>query len=471
MNTKLLKKIYTLLLSLIFIVATQNLKANFNFDENVPTRSGEEDEIFAQLGLIVADIQTPLWNKTKPPKGRDVLYLMPHRISTLEYGGFVSNFFFNYTDKMGFSTDETLKLDENKAALEQLTELLISNVGSQEASSLIPLFKKLTIQERKLGALLQAAFLISSFKLELNSSLQLSERNFWLSKIDQNRIAEMFGDGESTFDENELKKFKFGLGDTRVKLGLNSLNMPNFQVDLGFEGIFPTSKISTDPRLKQYDMNLENLVNDVPDLLKGIRDNLIAPQLGNYGHFGFGCFMETKINLFHNSLHLWNRLSFDNLFAAKEDRLIPSKKTLSPDDIFGLDLEDPADQAIFTEFIKEYIFPPAYRVNMRPGDIINFVTALSFELGKKWDIGFGYDYYHQQKEKVMRIYTDENIDSLRVDDAISYSATQHKLFAQADFIKRGIKRDITLGFGADYTISSENLGHDWTIFGRIGVSF
>lgn len=482
----LFKKLFTLLITVLmlnmsftkihsmdFPEETFNVD-NFDFDsmdidldmlENfgeMPTRAPED--LFEKLVAVILQIKSPLWNKTKPPKGRDTLYLIPHRISSLEYGGLIFNFFFNYTDKMGFSIKEVLKLDENKDALNDFTKILIDKLKEEEASSLIPLFKKLTIQERKLGGLMQLGFTKGAFRIEVDSSLQFSERNLWLDKQDQARIKDMFAGANSTFDDKELYKTKVGMGDTRIKLGLNSLNMSNFQIDVGFEGIIPTSKISTGDRLKQYEINLDNLENDVPDILRSIRDNLITPQLGNNGHYGLGCYIETKIDMFHDSLHLWNRASFDNLFSAKENRLIPSKKTMDNFPIGGSD-ED------ITKFIKEYIFPPSYRVSVQPGDVINFVSTLSFGIGKRWNFATGYDYYRQQEEQFETIYTTENINSLRVNDAISTSATQHKIFAETNYIKKQKGWDLILGVGGDYTVSSKNLGHDWTIFARLGMAF
>ena len=484
MNKKFLKIFHKLLFICLFSSISGIKSVNFsNFDtdlslddisispdlfddlspEMLQTKS--YDDMFENLIPVIVSIETPLWNKTKPPRGRDVLYLMPHRISALEYGGFLCNLFFNFTNKMDFSTDETLMLDENKEALNIFTDTMITELGASDASALIPLFKKLTIQERKIGALLQLAFIKSAFKIELNTSLLFSERNFWLTRKDQDRIKQMFTGKDSVFDTRELMKSKFGMGDTRIKLGLNSLNMTNFQVDVGFEGILPTSKISTGPRLKIYDINLENMINDIPYLLKSIRDNLITPQLGNYGHFGLGCFFESKIDMFHNSIHLWNRISFDNLFAAKEERLIPSKQTIPTP------FMDKDDKKKVTKFIKEYIFPPAYKVTLKPGDIINFFASLSFEIGKYWNVGFGYDFYNQQKEIFQKIDTTEDINSLRIEDAASPNAEQHKIFAQGNYIKKQKKWDLILGFGGDYTLASKNLGLDWTVFLRVGASF
>jgi hypothetical protein len=478
---KKLKKILTLLTCLfLFNVINTNLYADdfhdfdsmdIDFDllddyqsNNVPTRAASD--IYDRLLDVIALVDEPLWNKTKPPKGRDTLYLIPHRISSLEYGGLIANFFFNYTPNMGFSIDEVLRLDENGQALDLLTLELIENLNAQEASSLIPLFKKLTIQERKIGALIQLGFILNSFRLELDSSLQFSERNFWLSNADQARIKEMFSGTDSTFDDSELYKYKFGMGDTRIKLGLNTLNTSNFQLDVGLEGIIPTSKISTGARFKQYVIDLDNLKDDIPDILRSIRDNLLTPQLGNFGHFGLGCYFESKIDLFHNNFHIWNRLSFDNLFSAKEDRLIPSKKTF---DGF-VDVATGSDEEK-TLFIKEFILPPSYRVKIEPGDIVNFVTTLSFDFNKNSRFSIGYDYYYQQKEHFETVYTIENLNSLDLNAAISESASQHKIFAETNYTKKQRSWDLILGLGGDYTISNENLGYDWTIFLRVGAAF
>lgn len=435
-------------------------------EENIPTKTNAD--IFNNLIPVIAAIQAPLWNQTKPPKGRDTLYLMPHRISFLEYGGIIFNLFFSYTNKMAFSINEALKLDNNQEALDNFTQTLVDNLDVKEASSLIPLFKQLTIQERKAGGLLQLGFTFNSFRCEIDSSLQISERNFWLNKHDQERIKDMFSEADSTFDDKELYKIKFGMGDTRIKLGLNTLNMNNFQMDLGFEGIVPTSEVSSEPRLKQYKINYDNLQNDIPDILRSIRDNLITPQLGNFGHLGWGCFFESKLDMFDNSLHLWNRLSFDNLFSSKEDRLIPSTQTIFP----PIDLVNLGNEEYATKFIKEYIFPPSYKVTVQPGDIINFISTLSFKLDKNLRISVGYDYYHQQKEQFETIHTTENISSLREESAISNSATQHKLFTESNYIiSKGKSWNLILSAGGDYTIFSKNLGHDWTLFLRIGSSF
>ncbi|MCK4650793.1 hypothetical protein KAT08_01330 [Candidatus Babeliales bacterium] len=471
------KLIYLSLTYLLFLFRNfSNLKCddfnNFNFDEisfddleKIETKGNGED-LKKSIVNVIEKIETPLWKKTKQPKGRDILYLLPHKLTAIEYGGFIVNIFFNYTNKMCFSPNETLKLSENEAAFQALIEELNNTVSNKQSSSLIPLFKKLTIQERKAGTLLQAGFITGAYTFQLNTSLQISERNFWLNKKDRDQIKNMFESSGSLFDEKELYKIKYGLGNTRIKIGMNTLNTSSIQLDIGIETILPTSQVSY---IKDKDkINLEDLENSVTYLLNSIRDNLINPNLGNNGHYGIGCYIETKISLFHNLITLWNRISFDNLFSSKEDRLILSKQTLPK----PIDLPYNFLKNNFTKIIKQYIFPPPYTLDVKPGGIINFVLNTTFNINKKWSIGIGYDFYSQQKECFDKIYNfDDDINTLRIQDAASNNIVQHKIFTETNYIKKQHRWNLNLGFGGDYTISAKEIGHDWTIFLRIGASF
>jgi hypothetical protein len=443
-----------------------------------------KNELQEALGNLVQKLETPLWRKTKPPKGRDTLYLIPHKMAALEYGGITANLFFNYTANMDFSPDETLKLSENKEALEKFVQALQESVLTKEASSLIPLFKKMSIQERKLGGLLQAGFTTGPFTFQINTSLQLSERNFWLSKKDQEEIKAMFAESDGKFSDaesdgkfsdKELYKIRYGLGDTRIKAGVNTLNLSSFQLDVGFEGIIPTAPKSNLPKLDSYDITLESFENSWITLLQSVRDNLINPKLGNNGHWGIGCYAESKLDILQDKVHLWNRISFDNLFPGKEDRLIPSKQTIAPPasgDLTAFVLNILRNNQQQSEFVKQYIFPPPYTVTVKPGGIVNFVSNITIDLGKKWRYGIGYDFYMQQRERFDKIHNaDIQASSLYIEDAQQASAYQHKIFTEINHVTHQKGWDLHLGLGGDYTIASKGIGQDWTIFLRGGISF
>ena len=482
------------LLCLILNITTSKLKCSDpDFEEIIDYSNIDWDELdeldlnttrnpdpinLEQLLVAAQQLNGPIWNYTKPPKGRDVLYLIPHKLLAIEYGGVVLNLFYNYTDNMAFTLDEILNLDNNERAFNTFIQAIKAELSAQEASSLMPLFKKSSIQERKGGGLIQFGFFTGPFIFQLNTSIQFSERNFWLNKKDREHIKSLFADTGDSLDTKEFYKYKIGMGDTRIKFGLNTLNMSNFVMDVGFEVIIPTSRISSIPRLKNYNIDLNNFDTGLVEALRSIRDNLITPRLGNGGHTGLGCYLETKVDLFHDSIHWWNRLSFDNFFVAQEDRLIASKQTMpSPQKDPASFLEIYNQYRNFnnpgpaTEFIKQFIFPPAYRVTVQPGGILNFVSAVTFGIGRKWNIGGGYDFFFQEAEKFDAIHEDVDPSSLRIEAAALPSSYQHKIFAEVNYIKKQNHWDLNLGLGGDYTISSKRIGEDWTIFLRIGASF
>ncbi|MFC1894648.1 hypothetical protein ACFLYH_01730 [Candidatus Dependentiae bacterium] len=494
-NFKLKTKIFIIILILL---TTTNFSHSFcnpnneqNFEEIIDYSDLDWDDIDDQefrspcdpidlecLLEAAQNFSDPVWKLTKPPKGRDVLYLIPHKLLAIEYGGIICNIFYNSTNNMNYMLDEIINLDANKQAFECFIEALNKELSSKEISSLIPLFKKSSIQERKAGLLLQGGFFSGPFIFQINTSLQFSERNFWLNKKDQAEIKNILAQDGYSLETKEFYKYKIGLGDTRLKTGLNTLNMSNIVLDLGFEGIIPTSIISNIPHLKSYNIDFENYEKSLICVLNSIRDNMITPRLGNYGHLGLGCYAEAKVSLFHDSIHWWNRVSFDNFFVAKEDRLISSKQTMpSPKEdfqYFNNNILLPylgGNPEPATEFLKQFLFPPAYRVTVKPGGIFTFVSAFTFSIAKKWNIGTGYDFYFQQAEKFTAIHNDVSPSSLLLKNAALPSSYQHKIFAEATHIKKHKRWDSNLGIGGDYTISSKRMGKDWTIFLRIGASF
>ena len=456
--------------------------SDFNFDDldNLETRADNTNINLIDLLEATSKIKAPLWEITKPPRGRDVLYLIPQKLNSIEYGGLVFNIFYNYTNDMSMRPGDIFNIEINQEALTSFIEILNSSLTSQEASSVIPLFRNFTLQERKAGALIQGGFYTGPFIFQLNTSLLLAERNFWLTQKDQDKLKNIFATTGDTLETKEFYKTKFGMGDTRLKLGLNTLNMSNFQMDVGLEGIIPTSIISSIPRLQSYSLDLLNFEKDLPDVLYSMRDNLLNPRLGNGGHFGLGCYVETKIDLFHDSIQLWNRISFDNLFTAEEDRLILSKQTIAPPaDNFAQFQENIINPLVIngdagpaTEFIKQYVFPPPYRVSVKPGAIFNFVLNATWSIAKTVGLGVGYDFYGQQKEQINKVYTqDVDPSSLRLEDAASESVQQHKIFGEINYTKQQNNWKLVTALGGDFTFSAKNMGKDWTIFVRIGAAF
>lgn len=345
-----MKKILALITSIILFIFTKSYSLPFEMDgiwdlETIEQMEKEE-QIYRDiqpgtlntiLNVFLKDIENPLLEETKPPKGRDTLYLIPYKLTAIEYGGVCLNLFFNITNKMNVTASTSLNLDSENVQekIDDIIESFLANSNSStsDISGMASLLRKITIQERKLGGLLQAGFLYKSFKVQVHTSLQVSERNFWISKKDQVHLKQLFEGQDKTFDTKELYKLKFSIGDTRIKLELNTINLNSFVFDVGFEGIIPTSgreKLETDIDHDYLPDTEEKLQFWAIENTKLIRDNFITPRLGNYGHYGIGFFMESKISLFHNAFNLWNRFSYDNIFKGKESRLMLFKKNSKP---------------------------------------------------------------------------------------------------------------------------------------------
>lgn len=453
-------------------------------------------EIDPVTGNRVAKIKSPLINQTKAPVGRDILYLLPHKMTALERGGFALHYFFNMTNRMKFTLNDLFDSQTIDGVISQLLALSPAE-SAAEISSVIPIFKKMTIQERKTGILGQFGFIRGPWMLQIHSSLLLGERNFWLSKSDQREAKEimrrLLGDNGEAFDESELYRIRVGLGDTRLKAGLNTVNAPNMQIDVGFEGIVPTSEIFNSVKLNtnlpdiiEKEVNLHMVRDNALPVLLNIRDYLISPRMGNGGHFGLGCFFESKIGIFHDIAQLWMRLSYDKLLPGKEDHVIMVKPVLTPEE-FGAAASLPLDDAgteeaaqVLNDHLEQNVLPPAFRVGVHPGGVINFVTSISVDI-RRMRCAFGYDFYAQQKERIKKLYgtrlmrddgTPLQLSDIRVDDAVSQEIRQHKIFTEMLYkLKTTEKNSMSLGLGGDYTISSKEMGRDWTLYFKFTASF
>jgi hypothetical protein len=315
------------------------------------------------------------------------------------------------------------------------------------------------------------------FSFQIHTSILLAIRNLWLSVKDRTDLStilkQKFDVGD--FDQSEGYCLRFGLGDTRLKIGLNTVNAPSVQVDAGLEGILPTSKFSYNPNIKlglakAAFTTEEDLRLALSSSVKGVRNYLLDPRLGN-GHWGFGCYLEAKIGLFHDLIQWWNHISYDVLFPDDEDRIFMFRKTLTPDNI-DPDLVPHPSEELLNTYVRQYVFPSSFKSRVYPGGILNFVTAANADFTKRVKFALGYDFYSQQEERIKSIHnTSIKIQDLRVEDAEVPSVYQHKIFSEIFYHNPKPKSDFGAGVGGDITVRSRNIGEDWTVYIKIASSF
>lgn len=419
------------------------------------------------------DISKPLWQRTAAPHGRDMLYHLPHKIATIEYGGAAASLFFNMTDKMNVTAQSLLDFEAvDTSKLNDLISLVGLNISNDDFSSLIPLFKKIRIQERKSGSLFQYGFTRGPWNIQLHSSLQISARNFFISKKDQQAIEAIFPNRQ--VEDKEFYIISYGAGDTRLKIGLNTVNATNLKLDVGVETIFPTSRFSSQPNPQPFtfDANqIETLQENGVTFLRGLRDFMLTSQLGNGGYFGFGNYAESKIDIFNELASLRFRVSYDKLFPADTVRLFMYKQTRASIADFAYVGGGPSEEELLNQIIQQFVLPTPFRVHVHPGSIFNAIVSISTQT-KHWDFALGYDFYAQQRERITQIYnTTITLQDLDIEGAERIAAFQHKIFSEATYRKKYKNSEFGVGLGGDVTVLSRGLGYDWTTYLKIFTSF
>lgn len=443
----------------------------------------------------LSKIVSPFWGTTAAPAGRDALYLMPYKISSLEYGGFACNFFINSTNKMKVTTQDLFRFPTDKEFFDLMDSFLpAGGVSATDAMQLLPLLKRITIQEKKLGGLLQAGINIGAFNFQIHTSVQLGARNFWLNLRDQRQVRKLFADkyqAGGDLKESEFYVLRVGMGDTRLKLGMNTINSSVFQNDVGFEAIIPTSAFSSQNKVRigiaEATFDDEKDTATAIKNLKAVRNYLLNPRIGNGGHYGFGCFFESKLTVFKNILEIWSRASYDVFLPNDEERLFMFKKTISPE-VFsnpGGEFQDPGplpppaaaaqnakNVKIANQFIRENIFPSSFRCTVYPGGVTNFVIAGRCQIKKNLSAALGYDFYSQKGERIKRLRnTDVDMNDLDIFKAQNAGLFQHKVFSEILYHVKKQKSDTGFGFGGDVTVASRRIGEDWTAYFKVTTSF
>ncbi len=478
------------------------LEEELGLDMNFKMSKIEASDLRALFATYPLD--GPLWKSTRAPSGRDPLYLLPQKIIAIEYGGVAISFFYNQTNRMPM-TVSTLFGDlfdppgaggEPRGFIPLLQTSIEGFIADSESSvnpeqvsrdvvTLLPFLRNLTTQQRQAGFFVQAGFAMGPLMLQVHTPFLISERNFWLGARDRRLVEELmknYATSAADFDYSELFHIRYGLGDTRLKLGLNMVNMTNFALDFGGEAILPTSLLSYDPRFQTHSeqvveatpIAIDDFVTNMTDVLRGIRDYWLDPRLGNNGHWGAGIYLETKFGLFHDFFQLWTRVSYDLLMRGKEDRLfmfVPTLTSESLDSIPPSDNRNQAEADLVNAYLKQYVLPSAFRCTIRPGGVFNAVAVGTVNWGR-WRFSLGYDYYAKQKEHLHRLHdTNVKISDLAVEAGLVERVQQHKIFSESLYSWTSKKAQYSFGYGSDFTLANENIGSDWTVYLKFVASF
>ncbi|MCK4265377.1 hypothetical protein KAW80_03395 [Candidatus Babeliales bacterium] len=440
----------------------------------------------AVAALLVSQLNKPIVDKTFSPRGsREAYYLVPARSRNLKkYKGFSFTPFYNHTSSVNFALGDAFSFDfDNVEDKENFFSYFSDNLQAQSVedfATLLGLVKNLRIEQRQVGSLVQWGLNLGSVIFSIDSSILLLERNLKTTKADEDRIRELVEDffGADQTDqidlEGEFVRQRLGIGDTRLNLAVKAIDLNSFKLNLGLTGIFPTAvgALMDGHFESPKDSPLEQLQGFGDDLMR-MRDLLLKPDLGNRKHWGVGIFAEAKLSVFRDTLDIWSRVRFDDYIPGKEQRLILFKKRIERSQVennFSTLLED---------FKRQYLAPTAFNCVVNPGSVFNTTIFGDYKISDRWTFGLGYDYYLKQREEIEKIISsdEESIGSnveltdLNIGKAEDLPGSQHKFMSELTYNIKLKNSKLNLGLGGDYSFFADNMGNDWTLFGKVEWRF
>ena len=156
--------------------------------------------------------------------------------------------FYNETLKMNFTRKSNvissyLNIGPGQGFIPILEELrdFIFNLSGVDVPETIVLLVGATVEERRAGLLMQFLQTHKNFTFEVSTPIMYQESNFFLGEKEQKELLEQFNQGPTNFIREHLVADRFGIGDTRIKIGYQLAQNNRFCSTLGAQISLPTA--------------------------------------------------------------------------------------------------------------------------------------------------------------------------------------------------------------------------------------
>lgn len=214
------------------------------------------------------------------------------------------------------------------------------------------------------------------------------------------------------------------------------------------------------------------VTNYLINVLDTTANALIAPDLGNGGHFGVGPQIDVKININECWISHFEFI-YEYLFAGLEDRYILLAKDAS---LYLRNLTElqclPHETINFANLaINSTFLPSKLNVNVVPGGIVKMRQYFLYDK-KNFHSTFGLDFWFQSGEILK--FTEAKLQGIYQERFANRSnAYQIKLFGDIGYFKDANLPGTTWYglFTFDGTIFKRGIGNDVTLGVRFGVEF
>ena len=416
----------------------------------------------------------PLWNKTGATRSREPLFFIPFRFIRDKSGAYPYLFFnmsnaINVNPRLLLSNEVNELLDKfEDGTLGADVQLFLDNVELlKKALRILPFVRRMTIQERRIGGVIEVGIVFDKFFAQLDTSILLSERNFWLrDKRKRQDLLNLISEFDS-LGKGQVIKEVFGFGDSRIKVGYNDLLIDKIKFNIGASGILPTSDFFHEHQKsiissKAGDSRTD-LINDLMNIPKYI---MIDPKLGT-SHYGLGMFLDVKFEIVPKRFDFWCKFTYDHFLKGNEYRIYKSSKSISGVQLFQLSNSN----VIPDDFPLEGLFPQVLRISLYPGDVFDATLGCDLKSGSL-KLSSGIDFFVQGAERIKGI-KDSNVDKslFNLIGSESSRIVQNKLFSELSYRRKLFGNEVNFGGGGDVTVFTKGAGYDWTAFGKASLIF
>jgi hypothetical protein len=407
----------------------------------------------------------------------------------------------NVINELEAALRHTLVVDQVPAALQGHIPMLLG------------LFHPLTLQQRRLGAMLGLYKEFNRLNISLYIPFYYLENNFFLTQEQRDRISNnpffsIADEGSANSNEEEVDKYfirhllsdRLGVGDTRLNALFSVYDKEKTKVWLGLEATLPTASTFSrgilggefDQNPARPEFNIKRIFNlsalcpreDAPqeranaELFTIVQDFLIKTldrlstillntPLGNYRSTGIGPRLDIQ-HYFNRCYSMHTVAEYEHFTKHKQHRFFLVRKNSAE---FNRDYQNPAQAEANINFLNNQIintfFPESHEVEVRPGALFKFRHSIICDK-EYWHASLGFDYWHQQAEKVG--FVPEFLDKIR---GLKAEAQQGKLFGTIGSYGTSIGNRIawSILLTGDFTVFNKGIGRDFTLGLRFGMDF
>lgn len=502
---------------------TKNFVKRTNFRSQQSSCSPET--ILEQLIPLGASdlLQEQLYCHTNPLNMRSLLDLplfLPHVFHYPQDRAVSATLFWNQTNKKNF-TEQSTSIDsylalKNKTLLDILAKIQEIDYINVDLDRVLALFSTTHIQERRLGAALQAVWQSPSYGARLFLPIYYLERNFNIADDELDELSALLGES-SEGEQERLKKEhlisdKLGFGDLRIELHSFPLEHDTFALKAGVFATVPTafslfkdikgSSFCTDkprPTIDLVNLCKNPSVESIRKFLFGALDllsaNLIDTDLGNQRHLGLGFFTQSRASLsslikrpWADNFSLHSRCSVEYLFPGYEKRFYTVRP--NPDDFTRFDKYkndqeiDPKiaaeDLAFLEKKLVDWIYPYVFNTRVNPGVVFWLNTKAQYE-GDSLGGFLGFDFWLKGKDRIFRLCDPSK--SLPINTLYKISPTleikkarlpfayQLKAFGSLMYQIKTPFYNWILSLNADKTFKQVGIGKDFNVTVQFEISF